>query len=69
MCIYTYTHTQWDTFAIKNEIMPFEATWMDLESTVLSEIRQRQILYITCAWNLIHDAHELIYKTETDSQT
>ena len=49
--------------------MPFEATWMDLESTILSEIRQRQILYITYTWNLIYDAHELIYKTETDSQT
>ena len=49
--------------------MPFEATCMDLESTVLSEIRQRQILFITYVWNLIYDAHELIYKTETDSQT
>ena len=53
----------------KNEMMPFVTTWMDLESTILSEIRQRQILYITYTWNLIYDAHELIYKTETDSQT
>ena len=27
----------------KNELMPFEATWMDLEMVTLSEISQRQI--------------------------
>ena len=26
----------------KNELMPFEATWMDLEMVTLSEISQRQ---------------------------
>ena len=39
----------------KNEILPFAATWMDLEGIMLSEIsqRERQILYdITYMWNL-----------------
>ena len=40
----------------KNEIMPFGATWMDLEIVILSEItqdRERQISYdITYMWNL-----------------
>ena len=44
--------------AIKNsEIMPFAATWMDLEMITLDEVksnRERQISYgITHVWNLI----------------
>ena len=46
--------------------MPFAATWMDLEIIILSANRERQIPYI---WNLKNDTNELIYKTETDSQT
>ena len=50
--------------------MPFAATWMDLEITKMSEVRERQIPYnIIYMWNLKYDTNELIYKTETDSQT
>ena len=49
--------------------MPFAATWMDLEIIILSEISQKQIYDITYMWNLKYDTNELIYKTETDSQT
>ena len=30
--------------AIKNEIMPFATTWMDLPIIILSEVRQRHII-------------------------
>ena len=43
---------------------------MDLKINILSEVRERQISYdITSTWNLKNYTNELIYKTETDSQT
>ena len=56
---------------IKNEIMPFAATWIGLEIIILSKSeRERQIPYdITYMWNLKYDTNELIYETETDSRT
>ena len=55
---------------IKNEIMSFVATWMDLGITIISKTsRERQISYdITYKWNLKNDINEPIYKTDTDSQ-
>ena len=54
----------------KNEILPFAVKWMDVEIIILNEVSQRHIPYdITYMWNLKNDTNELIYKTETDSQT
>ena len=68
------TYIQWDTtLPLKGMITPFEAIWMDLEVVILSEISQTEkekyhnIPYI---WNLKgNDTNELIFNTETDSQT
>ena len=56
----------------KNEIMPFAATWMNLEIIILSEVSQTEkdkyhdIAYMQ---NLKKsDTNELVYKTKTDSQ-
>jgi len=57
----------------KNEIMPFAATWMALESVMLSEGSQteREISYdMPYIWNLKrNDTNGLTYKTARDSQT
>ena len=50
--------------------MPFAATWMGLEVIIPSEVSQRNVPNnVTCMQNLKYDTNELIYKTETDSQT
>ena len=46
----------------KNEIMPFSAMWMQLEILILSEVRKRQIPYITYIWSLKYGANEPINK-------
>ena len=55
----------------KNEIMPFAATWMNLETIILSEVRQWRQTYITNMLNLKKKRieNEFIYRMETDSQT
>ena len=66
---YIYTMEYYSAIK-KNEVMPFAATWMDLEIIILSEVNQRQISYgIAYGWNLNYDTNELIYQTEIDSQT
>ena len=55
----------------KNEMMPYVATWMDLQMIieVKSVDRERQISYDTAnTETLKSDAHELIHKIEIDTQ-
>ena len=53
----------------QKKIMPFTATWMQLETIILSEVRREgKMPYdITYLWNLKYDTYESGYKTETDS--
>ena len=55
----------------KNEMMPFAATCVDLESIILSQVNQTEkdkhcMMPLTCGI-LKSDTDELIYRTETDS--
>ena len=50
VCIYTYIYTP---ALEKNEIMPFAATWMDLEIIILCEVSQTEkdkyhMISLTC---------------------
>ena len=68
---YIYTMDYYSAIK-KNEIMPFAATWMDLEIIILSNISQteKDIPYnITYMWNLKYNTSEHTYERETDSQT
>ena len=40
MYIYTHIYTMEYYSAIKNEIMPFAATWINPEVTIISEVSQ-----------------------------
>ena len=43
ICIYMYIYTvEYYSTIKKNEILPFAPTWVELEVTMLSEIRQRK---------------------------
>ena len=46
----------------KNEIRPFSETWMELESVLLSEVRQRQISQDIASMQTLkrNDTNELI---------
>ena len=56
---------------LKKKIMPFAATWMDLEVVILSEVGQRKTNIMATSlymWNQKNGASELIYITEIESQ-
>ena len=69
-CVYTHTHRHTDTHTRillsdkKNEILPFAATWMDLEIIILSEVNQTEKdkhCMMPLKWGILkNDTDELI---------
>ena len=54
--------------AIKNDIMPFAAIWLDLEIIILGEIQGRKTNIIGYHLFNKNDTKELSYRTEENSQ-
>ena len=50
----------------KNQIMPFAATWMELETLILSELSQKDKhhMIFTYIWNLIYCTNEPFLRKE-----
>ena len=51
----------------KNEIMPFAATWMELETLILNEVSQKKkdkYHIISHIWNLIYGTNESFHRKE-----
>ena len=69
---YMYTMEYYSVIK-KNKIVPFTATWMDLEIVIMSEVSQTHedkylMISLTCRILKKKGTNELIYKTEVESQ-
>ena len=64
---YNYTMESYSAVR-RNERMPFAETWMHLEIIILSEVSQAEKDKYDIAY-MQNFKNDLIYKTETDSQT
>ena len=54
----------------RNKIISFAATWVELETHILSELSQKEkdkYHMVSHIWNLIHVTNEPIYRKETNS--
>jgi len=66
---YIYTMEYYSAIK-KNEIMPFAATWMDLEIIIQSKVSQteKDKYHITYMWNLIKMIQKNLFKKQKQTQ-
>ena len=62
---------EYDSVTKKKKIMPFAATWMDLEIVIMSEVRHRKTNIVSYQLHVQskkrRGTNELTYKTEVES--
>jgi len=59
---------EYNSAMTKSKIMPFAATWMELEILILSEVSQKEkdkYHMISHIWNVIYAANETFHRKET----
>ena len=61
---YIYT-VEYYSVIKKNKVMPFAATWMELETNILSKSERQIPPDITYIWNLIYSTNEPSHRKET----
>ena len=64
-----HTHTQYNIIQKENEIVPFAATWMDLDIMVLSKEKDKHHMISLMIGILKTKTNELIYRTEINFKT
>ena len=68
---YIYTKEYYSAI-IQNKIMSSAATWMELETLILSEVGKKEKdkqHMISLIWNLIYGKNEPVYRKEINSWT
>ena len=66
---YIYTMEYYSAIKKTHKIIPFAATWMELETLILSEVSQKEkdhyhVISLTHIWNLIHSTNESFHRKE-----
>ena len=67
MCVHIYTAEYYSAIK-KKKIVPFAATWMEVETLILDEVSQKEkgeFHMISHIWNLIYSTNEPFYRKET----
>ena len=63
-----HIHMEYYSAMKKDKIMPFAATWMELETLTLIKVSQKEkdkYHMISHIWNLIHSTNEPFHRKET----